>query len=148
MQNQQIMIWYIIYLYDINTLASSYIAFMAASSSTKSSFTSASFERQAKPSTAHFLVRESIAGLHSHLKDQSANPLCYYVTPYENNTYINSEYHTLYFSVCFTFTNQQPRKGLLYSLSALLGQLLSRTLCKLSHGIIITTSRPKLTQTL
>lgn len=51
------------------TLANSNMACMAGSSSTKSSFTSASRVRYARPSTAHFLVRVSMLVLHSHLKE-------------------------------------------------------------------------------
>lgn len=51
-------------------MAKSNIAFMAGSSSTKSSFTSASRVRYESPSTAHFLVRASMLVLHNHLEER------------------------------------------------------------------------------
>jgi len=62
------MLAYLVSYILFHTFASSNMAFMAGSSSTKSSFTSASLVRYAKPSMAHFLVLVSSWGLQSHLK--------------------------------------------------------------------------------
>ena len=50
------------------TLARSNKAFRASESCTRSSFTSASSERKARPSAAHFFKSTSLSGLHKNLQ--------------------------------------------------------------------------------